>query len=182
MNSDIDLTFKISIFGEKTVGKTSLITRFITNAFQMDTKPTLGAAIHVKYLKSEDKNILLQIWDFGGEEKFRFLLPSYCSGSIGAIYMYDISNMNSLKNFKEWISVFKSGLKDKIKDAPILLVGGKNDIEQNRKDSSEYFKFVLDSGLFINSMDCSSKTGKNVDKVFKVLLDEIMKYLSTIQE
>ena len=38
MKTDIDLTFKISIFGEKTVGKTSLITRYITNTFQTDTK------------------------------------------------------------------------------------------------------------------------------------------------
>ncbi len=175
MKSQIDYTFKIAVFGERAVGKTSLITRFITNTFSIDSKPTLGAAIHIKYLDTSNKVILLQIWDFGGEEKFRFLLPAYAYGTFGAIYMYDITKRETLANFKEWISVFRSGLKTNPEDVPILLVGGKRDLINQRDNIQEDIKEIMDMDIFFNSIECSAKTRENVDTVFETILDEIIK-------
>ncbi|MBY9005127.1 MAG: GTP-binding protein [Candidatus Lokiarchaeota archaeon] len=174
INSKIDYTYKIAIFGERNVGKTSLITRYITDTFEVDTKPTLGAAIHVKYIKMKDKTILLQIWDFGGEDKYRFLLPSYAYGTFGAIFMYDISKIESLANFREWISVFKSGLKKENDDIPILLVGGKLDLENSRTCLEQEKKNLLDTGIFFGIIECSSMTNENINQVFELLLKEII--------
>lgn len=143
----------------------------------MDTKPTLGAAIHVKYIEFQDKIILLQIWDFGGEDKYRFLLPAYAYGTFGAVFMYDITKKDSLTRFEEWVSVFKSGLKN---DVPILLVGGKRDLINNRVYFEENIEKILKSDLFFNAIECSAKTGENINKVFEILLEEIMKGVAII--
>ena len=181
MNNSVDLTYKLSIFGVKGVGKTTLIHRYITNIFDVNVKSTLGAAIHVKYLKIDNKTVLIQIWDFGGEEKYRFLLPSYAYGTFGAIFMYDTTNKETLNNFKEWISIFKSGLREDKLEIPILLVGGKTDLLNQRSCYKEDLEKIIQSNLFFNIMECSSKTGENVDKVFRILLEEIMKRISLIE-
>ena len=146
----------------------------------MNIKSTLGAAIHVKYLKIQDKTILIQIWDFGGEDKYRFLLPSYAYGSFGAIFMYDITNKDTLEVFKDWISVFKSGLRDDKLDVPILLIGAKLDLENERTCFREDIEKVIQSGLFFDVIECSAKTGRNIDKVFEVLINEIMNRIGVI--
>lgn len=122
----------------------------------------------------KDKTILLQIWDFGGEDKYRFLLPSYAYGTFGAIFMYDISKIESLANFREWISVFKSGLKKENDDIPILLVGGKLDLENSRTCLEQEKKNLLDTGIFFGIIECSSMTNENINQVFELLLKEII--------
>jgi small GTP-binding protein len=172
------LTYKICIFGESGVGKTSLVQRFVTNQFDHNTKPTLGAAIHVKHFEMDRKIILLQIWDFGGEDRFRFLLPSYAKGAFGGIFMYDISRKETLENYEEWVSVFQSGLPENRNDIPILLVGGKSDLEHHRECTEEDISPVYKSEYFFDIIECSAKIGENVDYVFKTLINEIMKNLN----
>lgn len=135
----------------------------------------MGAAIHVKYIERDSKTILLQIWDFGGEDKYRFLLPSYAYGTFGAIFMYDITKIETLANFREWISVFKSGLKTDNNEIPILLVGGKLDLESNRNCSENDINSLLNTGLFFDKIECSSMTNKNINKVFVLMLDKVIK-------
>ena len=88
--------------------------------------------------------------------------------------MYDITNFESLINFKEWIEVFKSGLGEKNQNIPILLVGGKLDLEDSRVCFQEDIKGIAESEAFFNIVECSAKIGKNIDKVFEDLLDEIL--------
>jgi len=175
-----ELTYKICIFGNKKVGKTTLTTRYLTSQFDESIRSTLGAAIHIKFLELEKKRIVLQIWDFGGEDSFRFLLPAYSRGSFGGIFMCDITNKESLEKIPEWISVFKEGLEDDEKSNPILMVGGKLDLKEkrqiSRKDAEKYLKTY---GVF-DYIECSSKTGENVELIFKTLVQKIMKPISKI--
>ena len=65
-------TFKICIFGDGGVGKTTLVQRYVTGQFSQSTKMTIGVDIVTKHVQIEDWFVTLQIWDFGGEERFRF--------------------------------------------------------------------------------------------------------------
>jgi small GTP-binding protein len=105
------------------------------------------------------------IWDFGGEERFRFIFPHYISGAKGGILMYDITELSSFSHLSDWLNVV-NGSKKKF---PILLVGSKSDLENNREISVDEAKEV--SRLFgLNSyIECSSKTGENVNKSFELL-------------
>ncbi|MHA1764589.1 MAG: Rab family GTPase, partial [Promethearchaeota archaeon] len=100
-------TYKFVIFGDAGTGKTTLTHRFLTNVFISDSKMTIGVDFQIKTLTIENKKVKLQIWDFGGEERFRFLLPTYLRGANGGIFLYDITNEASLLHIDDWLDVIK---------------------------------------------------------------------------
>jgi len=76
-----DLAFKLCIFGDGGVGKTTLTERYLMGLFTEDTKMTLGTNFYQKNIVVKGLLVNLQIWDFGGEEQFRTLFPNYIRGS-----------------------------------------------------------------------------------------------------
>jgi small GTP-binding protein len=149
----------------------------MTNKFESDIKSTLGAGIYVKFIETHNKRISLQIWDFGGEERFRFLLPSYANGSFGGIFMYDISNFNSLLNNNSWVTAFRKGLTNREEKIPVLMVGTKLDLEENRQCYDKDIEFLRKKLKIFDIIECSSKTGKNVEMIFKILLNKILEFV-----
>lgn len=83
----------------------------------------------MKFIETETMRITLQIWDFAGEEKFSLLLPSYAKGSSAAIFMCDISKRESIMNIDNWLLKFKEGLNNRDQKFPLIVVGGKLDLE-----------------------------------------------------
>lgn len=158
-----DAIFKVIIFGDAGSGKTTLTKRFMTNLFISDTQMTIGVDFEIKTISLDGKTIKLQIWDFGGEERFRFLLPKYIRGAGGGIFMYDITNYSSLIHVDDWLSVVKE-VGEKF---PIILVGGKSDLEENRQVSLEEGLEVARSSNLNELIECSSKTGENVELIFQ---------------
>ena len=69
-------TFKVVVFGDSQTGKTTLTHRFLTNLFKDDIQMTLGVDFLLKAIDIDNFKVKLQIWDFAGEERFRFLFPS----------------------------------------------------------------------------------------------------------
>ncbi len=165
----MDYTFKVCICGEGGIGKTALINRYLTGFFNPAYKMTVGVEFHTKKLAVKGKNVILQIWDFAGEKQFRFLLPSYVRGSAGGIFMYDITRESSFNALTEWVDIFKKGFKEKVLKVPLLLVGSKSDLEQDRKVSSEKAIEFVKKFNFLNYIECSSKNGENVEKVFEII-------------
>jgi len=170
-----EFAYKICIFGESGVGKTTLTRRYLTGNFELDLKITMGVQIFVKFIKIENISVILQIWDFGGEEDFRFLLPGYARGSSGGIIMYDITSSASLERLDEWLAIFKEGLSEEEKLIPILMVGGKLDLHENRDVSSEEAVDLSKSHNLFSHIECSSKTGQNVELIFKTVVNDILK-------
>ncbi len=164
---DPDVMFKICFFGDGGVGKTTLIGRYLTGVFKSTTSITIGVDFHVKKIKIDNKLVSLQIWDFAGENRFRFLLPSYVVGASGGIFLYDITRFSSLKNFPEWIEIFKKGFVGaKNKPLPVIMVGSKLDLSYKRAVSSkEAYDLAKAQNLF-GYIECSSKDGRNIEDVF----------------
>ncbi|MFX1388613.1 MAG: Rab family GTPase [Promethearchaeota archaeon] len=161
-----DAMFKIVLFGDGGVGKTTLINRYLTGVFRSDSTITIGVDFHVKKIDIDGKRVSLQIWDFAGEERFRFLMPTYVVGASGGIFMYDITRYTSLKNFSDWIEIFRKGYKGDEHQMPVIMVGSKLDLEYKRAVSrEEAFELAKKNNLH-TYIECSSKTGENIEDVF----------------
>ncbi|MFX1338309.1 MAG: Rab family GTPase [Promethearchaeota archaeon] len=159
--------FKICIFGDGGVGKTTLVKRYLTGIFQEHYKITIGADFFVKRINVDGATITLQIWDFAGEERFKFILPSYIIGSSGCIFMFDITRDSSIYNLTDWMDVFHKGTKNYNKEIPIIMVGGKLDLIHRRTVMTDHAIEIAEKHKFSQYFECSSKTGKNVDEIFE---------------
>ena len=162
-----DAVFKICIFGDGGVGKTSLVNRYLTGVFTEGTAMTLGVDFHVKSIQFNNMEIGLQIWDFAGEEEFRHLLPRYVLGASGGIFMFDLTRYNSLHHLDDWLEVFKEGLKGDEQTIPFIMVGGKLDLKELRVLSADEATELANSKNFVSYIECSSKTGENVEWIFE---------------
>jgi len=170
-----DATFKIIIFGDAGCGKTTLTQRFLTNLFVSDSKMTIGVDFEVKSLEVEKQKVKLQIWDFGGEERFRFLLPTYVRGARGGLFLFDITNYSSIAHIDDWLTVIRKEIR--AEDLfPIIVVGGKADLAENREVSAEEGIKIAKSRNVDGFIETSSKTGENVEKTFEALTRRMLNY------
>ncbi len=164
-------TFKLIIAGDGGVGKTALVDRYVNGQFHDNNRITLGVQFMVKRLNIDGNAIDLQIWDFGGEDRFRFILPAYCRGAHGAIFMYDITNPASLYHVDEWLGVLRSqGGK-----FPILMGGTKADLIHSRKVPLTEAQSVANRSGILDVVEVSSKNGLNVNTLFENLCLQMMK-------
>ncbi|MHA1147485.1 MAG: GTP-binding protein [Promethearchaeota archaeon] len=161
-----DVRYKVVILGDGGVGKTTLTNRYLAGVFDAETKMTIGFEFYVKKFQIESKYVGLQIWDFAGERQFRSLLPSVIKDSDGAIFMYDITRFTSFKNINEWLELYSKILEDMETEVPGILVGSKLDLADNRTTTPEDGKNMANKWNLIDYLECSSKTGENVEEVF----------------
>jgi len=166
--------FKVCVFGDGGVGKTALVNRYLSGSFSQSTKMTIGVDLSTKRFEMEGIDITLQLWDLGGEERFRFFLPGYARGSFGGIFIYDITRYTSLMNLDEWLNIFKKGAQTEDFSVPILMVGSKLDLEYRRSVFPEdAYKRTQNHDIY-DVIECSSKTGYNVEQIFENITEEIM--------
>ena len=166
--ANYDYTFKILLLGDASVGKTSFTKRYCYNIFNPSERLTIGVDFHVKTVEMNNKRIKLQLWDIGGEQRFRFLLPTYCLGANAAFLLYDITRPNTLDNISEWMTI----VRQKGGTIHIMLVGSKLDLDQTeRKVQRDYGIQIAEKNEMASFVEISAKDNVNVDDAFKVLTD-----------
>ncbi|MFQ6012273.1 MAG: Rab family GTPase [Thermoplasmata archaeon] len=179
MVSEYQMKTKVCLVGEAAVGKTSLIRRFVQDAFDDAYVTTLGAKVSKKEIQVEvpERDLLIQmdmtIWDIMGEKGVRDLLrEAFFSGAKGILAVCDLTRYSSLKELDDWVqSVFqvvgeiavvyavnKADLQDEI-----MLLYGEKDIEMSAEAFEAPYFFT------------SAKTGENVQMVFQRLAGDIVR-------
>jgi len=156
--STYDFTFKILLLGDNSVGKQSLTKRYCYNIFNPSERLTIGVDFHVKTIELHGRRIKLQIWDVGGEERFRFLLPTYCLGANAAFLLYDITRPSTLDNIPEWVSI----VRQKAGAIPIMLIGTNLHLKEQRAVSRELGIQISERNNFSAFTEVSAQTGQNV--------------------
>ncbi|KAL2039942.1 hypothetical protein N7G274_007345 [Stereocaulon virgatum] len=155
--------FKLVFLGEQSVGKTSLITRFMYDSFDNMYQATIGIDFLSKTMYLEDRTVRLQLWDTAGQERFRSLIPSYIRDSSVAVVVYDISNLKSFHNTRKWVDDVRG---ERGQDVIIVLVGNKTDLGDKREVSSQMGEEeARKSGAIF--METSAKVGANVKALFR---------------
>lgn len=170
-NLNYDYTFKVMMLGDASVGKTSLTIRYISGNFMEDLKLTIGVDFYSKIIQFRGKKVKLQIWDFGGEERFRFLLSQYVKGANGALFLYDITNKESLDHLPDWTQI----VREHAGQIPISLIGSKCDLEQYRVVQKEDGKNAVQKYNLNGFLELSSKTGENVQEAFNIITEVLFK-------
>lgn len=161
---------KILTAGEGGVGKTTLLHRYVEGKFSAETKMTIGVEFFLKETEIDSKHCTLQLWDFGGQERFRFLLESYVLGAKGALLMFDLTRLMSLENLQQWINIVRKG----DPNLPVLFVGTKLDLTDEIQVDDDYAASFLNEFNLLDFVKISSKTGENVQKVFEILTRNIL--------
>lgn len=163
-----DATFKIVVFGDPEAKKTELTQRYLTNLFVSDSKMTIGVDFEVKSLIVDNSRVKLQIWDFGGEQRFRFLLPTYVRGARGGLFVYDISKKSTLAHIEDWLSLIKRDIGSQV-PFPIIVVGIVSESEEEREILAEEGIRIALSNNTDGFIECSPRTGENVEEAFEAL-------------
>ena len=145
-------TISIIMIGDTSVGKSTLMKKFISGHFSDSLAPTLGIELYKKEITIDEKNYLYRIWDTCGQERFRSLSKTYFRNSDGIMLLFDLNSPESFENLNSWfISIKESGCED----IPLILVGAKCDLEcklseedinnfvNNNKIIQNYFRFNI---------------------------------------
>ncbi len=163
--------FKTIIAGDGGVGKTTMLHRYIKGRFIENMQMTIGVEFFLKELNFDGEQVMLQIWDFGGQERFRFLLESYAMGAKGALLLFDLTRPITLENLEQWVNICRA----ENPELPILFIGSKSDLSINI--SEDYVFQFKEENNFFNYLKISSKTGENVELAFKLLAKEILNHI-----
>ena len=101
---DIEIC-KVVLLGESSVGKTSIITRFIDDVFNQDIITTTGTSYATKtviYKDYKNKVVKFEIWDTAGQEKYRSLSQIFYKDAAIAILVYDITKEKSFEEMEKF--------------------------------------------------------------------------------
>ncbi|KAF3823158.1 hypothetical protein GH733_010594 [Mirounga leonina] len=102
MNPRKKVDLKLIIIGALGVGKTSLLHQYVHKTFYEDYQTTLGASILSKIIILDDTTLKLQIWDTGGQERFRSMVSTFYKGSDGCILAFDVTDLESFEALDTW--------------------------------------------------------------------------------
>ncbi|XP_009404831.2 ras-related protein RIC1-like [Musa acuminata AAA Group] len=171
MNNEYDYLFKLLLIGDSSVGKSCLLIRFADDSYVDSYISTIGVDFKIRTVELDGKTIKLQIWDTAGQERFRTITSSYYRGAHGIIIVYDITEMESFNNIKQWLSEIDRYASDSVCK---LLVGNKCDLVEDRVVETEKAKAFADS-LGIPFIETSAKDSINVEKAFLTMCAEIKK-------
>lgn len=182
---NIVATFKVCLIGAGGTGKTSLLNRYCYNSFDENSKLTVGTNFSTSYInvrfnnsQSEytNKYIVDSIFDCGGQNRFRSLIPKMLKGSDGVFLVFDLVSYSSFSQLTYWYDLLRENVSESI---PILLIGTKSDLledsgpEAVREDLIKKFVKEYDLDGFYKT---SALENYNVLKVFKKLNKLMLKY------
>ncbi|KAK9404531.1 ras-related protein Rab-7b [Crotalus adamanteus] len=158
---------KIIIIGALGVGKTSLLHQYIHKRFYEDYRTTLGASILSKVMEVDHTPLKLQIWDTGGQERFRSIVSTFYKGSDGCMLAFDVTDMDSFESLDVWRNDFLQKVNSTEQGFPMIVLGNKIDLEDRQvsKEMASSWCKEKDIAYF----EVSAKNDINVVQAFETL-------------
>ena len=162
---DISIKCKVVLIGKSGVGKTSIISRYITDTFKDSLMTTPGANFITKKVDFPQykKSIKFEIWDTAGQERYRSLAKVFYNNAAACLLVFDITNKDSFDDIKNyWIPEIKeNGQKDII----LALAGNKSDNYLKEQVSDNEGK-ALAKEINAIYMRTSAKLNSSIDEIF----------------
>ena len=123
-------SFKIVILGDGSVGKTSLINRFVHGKFESNYIATIGTQITKFEYELDSNSISLVFWDLAGQSGFAKLRQNFFGGSDAVIIIVDGTNMGSVGKLNYFLELIQQeeARTDKENSIPIIILLNKADL------------------------------------------------------
>ncbi|KAM4795496.1 ras-related protein Rab-7L1 [Rhinophrynus dorsalis] len=172
---NFDHLFKVLVIGDSTVGKTSLLHRYVHDVFGKDYKMTMGVDFALKVVQwSDTETVRLQLWDIAGQERFTSMTRLYYKQASACIIMFDLTNAESFRNCQMW----KDDLDNKVTLpsgdlVPCILLANKCDLSPWAVSREQIDQFSKENN-FIGWTETSVKENKNISESMRVLMERIM--------
>ncbi|KAH0792980.1 small GTP-binding protein [Histomonas meleagridis] len=168
--SDNLTSIKLVLLGDSGVGKTSIVSQYVSGKCSDSVKPTIGAAFVTKELTISGQQIELLIWDTAGQEVYRGLAPMYYRSALIAIIVYDVTRSQSFDSVAYWIKELKTNVDGNI---VILVCGNKTDLDEQRTvESTIAQKSAEESGALYAETSATSGTG--VERMFQIAVSKLL--------
>jgi small GTP-binding protein len=163
------VSLNIIIIGDTSVGKTTLMKRFIDGIFNEKILSTLGVELFRKQVKINDNDYVLKIWDTCGQERFRTLTKNYYKNAEGIMLLFDIHSIDSFQHLNNWMKSLNENFNGS--DIPLVVVASKCDLEQMITDN-EIEDYSNKNNVKIYKS--SAKDNIQVEEPFLYLANEII--------
>lgn len=173
-----DFNYKLILIGDSTVGKTSIINRFVNGEFNDNEASSINVQIQRKIVKldaQKDKWAQLHIWDTLGQEQFKAISPLFFRKSVGALLVYDSTNKQSFDNLEEWYQQLTSCLDTRV---VVMLVGNKCDLNNRQVQYNTAMEYARSHNF--GFLEVSAKTGVNIKNAYYSLVKGIYLSISLI--
>jgi len=165
------IQFKLVLLGDTSVGKSSIVIRFVKGQFSEFQESTIGAAFLTQTVPLNDCTVKFEIWDTAGQERYRSLAPMYYRGAAAALVVYDITVHDSFTGAKTWIEELQ---RQGSADIVIGLAGNKCDLESKREvPEAEARKYAQENGCLF--FETSAKSGHNINEIFTEIAKKLPK-------
>ena len=167
-----DLKLKLILLGDSGVGKTNLISRYISNNFDENTRATIGVEFFCKNFRiNKKRTIKVEIWDTAGQERYKAITSVYYKGAKGAFIVYDITSRKTFENIDKWIGEIKERTTDDVK---LIIIGNKTDLNNEREIKSEE-ALIKYQDMDIPLIETSALEDTNVNEAFINLIKIVYK-------
>jgi small GTP-binding protein len=176
MPRTIQLSKKIVLLGDPSVGKTSVARKFVFDMFDDKYISTLGTKISKKQIlfenvtKNTNVKLTMLVWDVMGQRDYSQFHQVAFTGCTGGLLVSDITRHYPIANWSYW----QNSLFESVGEVPIILLGNKFDLAFQYQSGVEIFENAVNDAK-IHSFFTSAKTGENVEKAFYLLGEQILK-------
>jgi small GTP-binding protein len=158
---------KICMLGGFSVGKTSLVKRYVQSIFSEAYLTTVGVKIDKKSVTLGDRTVHLILWDLAGEDDMASLRMSYMRGSAGYVLVADGTRPATL----ETALSLRKRVETEYGPLPFALLINKNDLREQWAVSDADLEELRRGGWWVRSS--SARTGEGVDDAFTDLASRV---------
>jgi small GTP-binding protein len=163
------LSKKVCMLGSSSVGKTSLVRRFVESIYSDQYLTTIGIKIEKKILRAAGQDVTLMLWDIHGEDIFQKVQISYLRGMSGYLLVADGTRKHTLDE----ALAFANRTAETVGKVPAVLALNKCDLAgQWEIEPDREAKLATEGWATLRT---SAKTGESVEQAFLQLAQAMLK-------
>ena len=168
------ISFKLVLIGDINVGKTSILSRYLSNSFKENVRCNVSVDYKIKNIQFDNNlRIDLCIWDTCGQERFRNITKQYFRDSHAILLIFSLSDFKTFNNLNYWIDELNNSVNE---DTFIYLFGNKSD--EKNIDYNLINEFLNKSNIIKGYYEVSAKTGLNIEYAFNNICKELVNFFS----